>query len=93
VHAVEIAINKPRRWRESLAEAIEVTKQFWDLAGAKIDGPGRGNWKQITARLDSNDPLQLQLINLIKRLVAPPFPVAFRKRIYSAAKKLVARLP
>jgi len=92
VRAVELAIHKPLRWEDSLLQAICLAEYYWDLAGAKIDGPGRGTWKRITDRLDSNHPLQWRLIYLITKLVAPPFSSTLTESIHQAAKRLVARL-
>lgn len=88
---VGLAVSKPKHWKVSLREAIGVAEYYWTLAGARIDGPGRGSWRRVIASLDSTDPLHAQLISLIDRLVAPPFPNTLKKKIYRAAEILVGR--
>jgi hypothetical protein len=88
---VGLAVSKPNRWENSLQEAIGAAEHYWMLAGGRIDGPGRGSWRRVIASLDSTHPLHAQLISLIDRLVAPPFPSTFRKNIYKAAELLVGR--
>jgi hypothetical protein len=89
---VALAVSKPNRWEDSMQEAIYVAEYYWNLAGAKLDGPGRGSWRRVIATLDSAHPLHMQLVSLIDRLEAPPFPRALKTKIYEAAKTLVARL-
>lgn len=90
--AIALAINKPQHWRQSLSKAIDVAEYYENLAGARIDGPGRGNWRRIRANLDSNDDVQLRLIRLINDLVAAPFPTTLTESINQTAKMLVKRL-
>jgi hypothetical protein len=89
---VGLAVNKPRHWRDSLQQLICVDEYYWSLAGARIDGPGRGSWRRVIASLNSADPLHARLISLIDRLEAPPFPSSLKHSIYKAARTLVGRL-
>jgi hypothetical protein len=89
---VGLAVSKPSRWEDSLQEAIGVAEDYWTLAGARIDGPGRGSWRRVIASLDSTHPLHAQLISLIDRLVAPPFPSTLKKNIHKASEISVGRL-
>jgi hypothetical protein len=89
---VGLAVSKPNRWKDLLQEALVVAEHYWALAGSRIDGPGRGSWRQVISSLNSTDPLHAQLIRLIDREVAPPFPSTLKKKIYKAAESLVGRL-
>jgi hypothetical protein len=96
--AVVLAINKPLRWEELLSQAVCEAEYYWDLAGARLDGPGRGTWRQTATSLNPDHPLQLRLINLINRLQAPPFPstlsptnVRFKNRGEGPANTIVNR--
>ena len=92
LRAVTIAVNKPSRWKHLLPEAICVAQHFWELAGAKLEPPGRGEWKLIMDSFDSSDASSLNLASFISKARAPSLPLTLRATIIRAAMALACRL-
>ena len=89
--AVTVAINKPRGWRHLLTDAICISAYYWEVAGARLDAPGRGTWNRVANSLYNLGLQQRELAQLIDSLKVRPMPAGLKRAILRAAETLARR--